>query len=168
MKIQKYTALFNIIICLLLLSDAFVLGYSSQTANIAELYSKYTHARNTSYYNYFLVTDKQQRYEVFWQTYDDLNIGDPVVIQSTPLLKMPKAIYYCKERRIYKKPLGQLNNNAAGKYGLFICLALSAFGLVDAFFPASKHKHFVTFFLLLATALTFLIFVTTMVEVIMV
>jgi len=164
MKFQKLIALLVILVCLLLLTDAYVLPRTSQTATVTDLYSTLTSTKRDSYYNYFFVTDKQQRCEIFWQTYNDLKIGDPVVIQYSPVLNIPKVLYYHKQNCIYKKELGHTSNNTVEKYGLFVCLALSAIGLVDSFFPASQHKETIVFFLYLATVFSLMISIITLVD----
>ena len=126
MKINLRTFIgLNIILCSVLLGDAFILPGKVKTVLLTEFSSKLTRAKRTSYYNYFIYTSDNCKYEVTENLYENLRINDSVQILSSPIIKMPIEIHYWKNDQQYSSKIGQLNTNKSEKIGLIISLIIS-------------------------------------------
>jgi len=165
MKPHSIAALINIVLCLFLLGDAFVFPRNVKQVTLTDFSAKHTNAKHTSYYNYFIYTSDHSKYEVTEGLYDNLKTNDPVTIFSSCIMHMPVAIDYQQDGGLYTAKIGQLNTKPSEKYGLYISLLLSAVVLLLQINDKSKAWRMFSMLFILALAVSFVVFVFVLIEV---
>lgn len=128
----------NIMFCVILLGDAFILPSNSKTVAINKFGSKYSTAELTNYYNYFIYTSDDCKYEVNKGVFDDLKASDTIMIHSSSLLHMPVKISYSKNDKTHVRKIGQLNSQDHGRIGLIISLIISIIVFISQYIRSSK------------------------------
>ena len=125
MKKNLSFVVFNILLCSLILGDTFIFPTKVKKVSIIAFSSKHTSAKNVSYYNYFIHTSDNSRYEIKKTLYDNLTKDDSVTIFSSLILRMPVKIQYLQHEQLYNSKLGQLSNTQAEIIALITSLIIS-------------------------------------------
>jgi hypothetical protein len=117
MKTSSILAITNILLCLFLLGDAFLFPRHVKLVTVTDFSAKYTHAKYSVYYNYFIYTSDRSKYKVTEGLYDNLKTNDAVMVFPSCVLHMPIAIKYQWDGGFYTAKIGQLNTKDSENMG---------------------------------------------------
>jgi len=165
MKVNLSFIGFNILLCSILLGDAFIFPSKGKIVALTEFSSKLTRARRTSYFNYFIHTSDNCRYEISEILYDNLRVNDSVKIFSSPIIKMPIEIHYWRNGQHYSSKIGQLNSNESEKFGLIISLLISVIIFIVLSMKSFKKGSPIFALQIIAFGTSFTVFIFVIIEV---
>jgi hypothetical protein len=156
---------FNILLCCILLGDAFILPGNSKTVTVSDFYTKLTKAKRTSYYNYFIYTSDGSKYEVIESLYEKLSVTDSVKIFSSLILNMPMKIHYWRDGQHSFSKVGQLHTKPTEKNGLLISLSISVIVLIIHLIRPLKRNSPIVALQLISFGTSFTVFLFVIIEV---
>ncbi len=165
MKASLFYVSLNILVCLILLGDAFEFTPNVKNVSINEINSKLTRAKRTTYYNYFIYTSDNCKYEIPRNIYEDLKVSDSVSISSSLIFKMPLKLSYRKDDKVFVYDIGQLQTKKSEKYGLIISIALSFLALLFLLTMPNKYYNIYKLFIIFPIVITIVVFLFIVIEV---
>ncbi len=115
----------NIGLCVLLLADGFLFSPKVKTVAITHFSSKLTNLKRDRYYNYFIHTSDNCKYEISEGLSDKLKMNDTVRIYSSPIIRMPRQLDYRQDTQELSAKIGQLSSKSSLPVGLIISLLIS-------------------------------------------
>ncbi len=163
MRINKTVLIINILLCAILLGDAFVFPNKVKTVVLTDFSSKHTRARHTSYWNYFIHTSDNCKYEVSQGLYDALKQNDTIQVFSSRLIGMPVRINFNIDNEKHYGNIGELHTQDSEAAGLIISIVFSLIVLVLELTNRTKSKgvklYFPLYLLAIAMSAVLLIFI---------
>jgi hypothetical protein len=166
MKVNFLTFIgLNIVLCCVLLTDAFVLPTNNKTVTLSDFSSKLTRAKRVSYYNYFIYTSDDCKYEVSETVFENLRVKDSVKIFSSLIFKMPIEIHYWRDDLQYASKIGQLNSKKAEEVGLIVSLLISAIVFIIQVVRPIKKTNLLFLLQIIAFGTSFTIFLFVVIEI---
>jgi hypothetical protein len=161
MQISKTVLLLNIVLCAILLGDAFVFPAKIKTVVLMRFSSKVTNAENTSYRNYFIHTSDKCKYEVSKSINDALKYNDTIKIFSSKLIGMPVGIQFKSDNEDTFRNIGQLPTKKSQVYLLIISIMLSIIVLLLELLNRSMNNYvyFPLYFITLGMTVLVLLFI---------
>ena len=165
MRISKPVLLINLLLCTILLCDAFVFTPNVKTVVLTDFSTKHTQARRTSYWNYFIHTADNCKYEVSRSLYDALKQNDTVQVFSSRLIGMPVRIHFNRDHEKFYGNIGELHTQDSEVVGLIISIVFSLIVLLLELKNREKGVKLYFPLYLLALAMTALLLIFIIIEI---
>jgi hypothetical protein len=155
----------NLLLCCLFLADAYLLPAKDKKVTVSKVDSKLTRYKNRSYYNYFMQTTGNEKYEVSESMYRELQENDTIRIFSSPLIHMPRAIQYERFGHQERYKIGQLNSKGSLKIGLIISLLISVYLFISNLVKPAARSKLNNGLQILAVGISITVFLFVMIEI---
>ena len=155
----------NILLCAVLLADALALPTTAKMVTLTDFGSKLTRAKRMSYYNYFIYTSDDCKYEVPETVFENLSVNDSVKIFSSLIFKMPIEIHYWRNDQHYADKMGQLNTKKVERVLLIISILISAVVFMIQLIRPFKRTNPLFMLQIIAFGTSFTIFLFVIIEV---
>lgn len=162
MKLNLAFLGFNILLCTILLGDAFMLPANLKSVTTTQFESKLTRGKRGYYhYNYFIFTSDGCKYEVKERLYEELTVNDTIKIFSSPIINMPIKLQYTRNGSPILWKIGELHTQESEKVGLIISLIMSVILFVlQCIMPFQRSSiYFGIEIIAFATSLTVFLFI---------
>jgi len=155
----------NIGLCLLLLADGFLIAPKVKTVVVSHFNSKLTKVKRSSYYNYFIHTSDNYKYEISEGLSDNLKMNDTIRIYSSPIISMPRELHYQQDAQDFSAKIGQLSSKSSLPVGLIISLLISIITCLLQFAKRFKTSQPLNALQAIAFAISFTVFLFVISEV---
>ncbi len=140
-NLQVITALLNLIFLGLIVMDTFILEPSTTVSILQKMDLKIGYTRSGSILHYQLIDEKGKKYNVPYDSFSELNIGDSLFISRSGLFKKALFLSYHKDKVNRVQGVGLLTNSGFAVFIITIIGILLLLALFLPFLSGNRRMH---------------------------